>query len=625
MQLMKQAYLLLITLLSFGFSQAQIVDITDANFKDALVNDIIADFDGDGILDGDVDTNNDGEIQVSEAAAVLGLNVNKPNDIVVLERIESIVGIEAFINLESLKFDANKVSSFDLSLNLALTELSFISNQITLFIDLSDNVNLTKVHCGNFESTNADLSRNTFFGMDLSMNVNLVDFDSSNSEMYSLRLNLHPNLTSVNCKNGLLNNLNIKNGNNSQLTFLDATNNPNLTCVKVDDVNYANSEPQWVIDSSASFSFFCDGNDILSFPDANFKNTLLNENCVYLGGSQIPNSPADFNNDGQIDYSEASAINKITISTPEGIESLEGIENFPVLQSVNIRFNPVNNVGSNPYLRVLWVFDHPDIITIDVSQFPELRELYCYNNNISILDLSENQFLYRLNCTNNQLVALYEKNGKEQSGNYEFSENPNLEYICVDEDELDFFNTKISDYGLTNCFVNTYCSFVPGGNNYTIEGNNIFDSDLSGCDLSDIIYPNLKFNITDGTNIGSFISNSSGNYEILVSEGSNTMTPELANPEYFIVNPSSVTIDFPTDTSPYNQDFCITPNGTKNDLEIILIPLQLARPGFDTDYELVYKNKGNTTLSGMVTLDFQDDYMDSVSYTHLTLPTIYSV
>ncbi|MGB5418831.1 T9SS type A sorting domain-containing protein, partial [Algibacter sp.] len=68
-----------------------------------------------------------------------------------------------------------------------------------------------------------------------------------------------------------------------------------------------------------------------------------------------------------------------------------------------------------------------------------------------------------------------------------------------------------------------------------------------------------------------------------------------------------------TDTSPYTQDFCITPNGTHNDLDITILPIAAARPGFDTDYKLVFKNKGTTTLSGTVDLTFQDDVMDFVS------------
>ena len=58
------------------------------------------------------------------------------------------------------------------------------------------------------------------------------------------------------------------------------------------------------------------------------------------------------------------------------------------------------------------------------------------------------------------------------------------------------------------------------------------------------------------------------------------------------------------------QDFCIVPDGIHNDAEITFIPTTVARPGFDAEYRLVYKNKGNTTLSGDIVLNFADDILD---------------
>ena len=64
--------------------------------------------------------------------------------------------------------------------------------------------------------------------------------------------------------------------------------------------------------------------------------------------------------------------------------------------------------------------------------------------------------------------------------------------------------------------------------------------------------------------------------------------------------------------APFIQDFCITPIDTHKDLEITLIPLEVARPGFDTKYKLIYKNKGNVAQSGTVNLAFDDAVLDIV-------------
>ena len=60
---MKHFYIILLALLSITFTQAQIVNIPDANFKNTLVNTPCVDTNNDDIADVDADTNDDGEIQ----------------------------------------------------------------------------------------------------------------------------------------------------------------------------------------------------------------------------------------------------------------------------------------------------------------------------------------------------------------------------------------------------------------------------------------------------------------------------------------------------------------------------------------------------------------------------------
>ena len=91
---MKNLYILLITLFAFTISQAQIVNIPDVNFKSVLV------------LMG-VDTNNDGEIQVSEAESVISLSL--PTVYI----ITSLEGIESFTNLEVLELVNHNISILD--------------------------------------------------------------------------------------------------------------------------------------------------------------------------------------------------------------------------------------------------------------------------------------------------------------------------------------------------------------------------------------------------------------------------------------------------------------------------------------------------------------------------------
>src|SRR5690554_1427032 len=107
---MRNLYILLFLLFSTAL-HSQIVDIPDINFKNALIEE-------------GVDTNNDGEIQISEAEAVVLLNVNGRN-------ISSLEGIGSFVNIEELHCSSNQLTTLDMSLNINLQKLTCIYNQLT--------------------------------------------------------------------------------------------------------------------------------------------------------------------------------------------------------------------------------------------------------------------------------------------------------------------------------------------------------------------------------------------------------------------------------------------------------------------------------------------------------------
>ncbi|MCD0465192.1 T9SS type A sorting domain-containing protein [Flavobacterium sp. ENC] len=143
-----------------------------------------------------------------------------------------------------------------------------------------------------------------------------------------------------------------------------------------------------------------------------------------------------------------------------------------------------------------------------------------------------------------------------------------------------------------------------------VKGTNRLDADHNGCDINDISFAHLKMKISSGTNTTSFVGNSTGNYLFSLPKGTHTVTPVFQNPSYFTVDPSSFNVDFPAQASPFEGNFCITPNGVHSDLEITILPLVPARPGFDAKYKIVYTNKGNQKLSGTVSLTFMDAVLD---------------
>ena len=84
----------------------EIIYIADENFKHALVSTNSIDTTGDGEGDSDIDLNNDGEIQRSEANAIEGLIINFYD--LEINSFLDLTGIENFVNLNYLKMTGDR-------------------------------------------------------------------------------------------------------------------------------------------------------------------------------------------------------------------------------------------------------------------------------------------------------------------------------------------------------------------------------------------------------------------------------------------------------------------------------------------------------------------------------------
>nr|WP_315232397.1 T9SS type A sorting domain-containing protein [uncultured Flavobacterium sp.] len=289
--------------------------------------------------------------------------------------------------------------------------------------------------------------------------------------------------------------------------------------------------------------------------------------------------------------------------------NLSGLSN---LQNLECYSNLITSIDLSGLTNLLdFRCQSNKLTSLNLTSSTKIQYLYCGYNLLTNLDVSNLSSLSSLYCSNNLLNSLFLKNGNNEK-NLEFGNNPSLTYICADDTQIANIQAQILTNKMSSCNVNSYCSFTPGGIFYTIKGNNKLDSNNNGCDFLDIAVPNLKLKLLNGLISGDLMSNTSGNYSIPVQAGTHTITPIFENPTYFNVSPTSVSVTFPTQVSPFTQDFCVTANGTHPDLEIAILPLQPARPGFDAKYKIIYKNKGNTTQSGSVNFTFNDGVLDFV-------------
>jgi hypothetical protein len=391
------------------------------------------------------------------------------------------------------------------------------------------------------------------------------------------------------------------------------------------------------------FASFCNA-QIVTFPSSAFKSFLVNTTVQNLRAKNLLGNyfAIDANADGEIQVSEAAQVSYINISqnNGSGIYSLVGINEFPNLtyfscsdaslyeldihglqhiEFINVIYSGIDiaTLYDLPALKTLSIW-YNNLTELDVSNIPSLLSLNCYQNSLTSLDVSMLVNLNTLTCNNNDLVSLNMKNGKNQTiqnGLMQgYSGSPTLRFICVDESELTYVQNVVSFIeGNALVVINDYCTFVPGGEYFTVNGNSKIDFDASGCEASNTIYPNLKFIISNGINSGTFYSNQAGLYSYSVQAGSHTISPNIENPSYFNVSPTSFLTNFPNVLSPLVQNICLTPNGIHNDLEIVLIPISAARPGFDAKYKLIYTNKGTNAQSGTVNYTYDDGSIDFIS------------
>jgi hypothetical protein len=273
------------------FSIGQNVVIPDANFKNYLLS-VPA-----------INTNSDGEIQVSEASAYSGgIYAGYKN-------ISDLSGVEAFTGLKVLDCSNNNLNSLDVSYNTALTGLDCSSNNLTTLdvtyntalttlgcnnnlltgLTCTANPALTNLTCGNNQLTglnimnnsalislscennnlpNLNIANNTALvsltcannqlpGLFINNNTALKYLNCQNNQITSLYLQILPALKEIRCYNNQLTILDVKNGNNTNFTAFYAYNNPGLSCITVDNQAYSNTNWSSGKDASAVFSFDC--------------------------------------------------------------------------------------------------------------------------------------------------------------------------------------------------------------------------------------------------------------------------------------------------------------------------------------------------------------------------------
>jgi alpha-tubulin suppressor-like RCC1 family protein len=296
-------------------------------------------------------------------------------------------------NLDVLYLNANNFTSLDVSRYTSLKEFVCSTNELTE-IDISNNKALTYFHCQENKLTNIDVSNNTalasFFcyknelkSINVAQNKALTTLWCHVNKLTSLDVSKNTALTKLSSYGNNFMTMNVKNGNNKNLNIYTQgfTNNPNLTCIQVDDVAYSNANWADRKDATANYSSDC-VTSFVTIPDQNFEQKLIDLGIDTDGLN------------GKITATNISGITVLDLSN-SNISDLSGIENFTSLTYLDVSNN--------------------QLTSLNVSNNGLLETLNASSNQLTTLDLSENTKLTIVYVANNPLVSLNLRNGNNRN------------------------------------------------------------------------------------------------------------------------------------------------------------------------------------------------------------------
>src|SRR5690554_219201 len=316
--------LLFIIIGTTSWVNAQNVYIPDPMFKTILLGNT------------QINTNGDNEIQLSEAQAYTGAIYcynTGITDLTGIEAFPNIIMLHCGINqltvldlsnntvLEELYCYNNLFTSLDVSNNTALEVLSCFGNMFTALdvnnntairilgcsynqltaLDVSNNTVLEELYCYNNLLASLDVSNNSdleilscFYNqltvLDVDNNTALTGLWCDSNNLTALSINNLTNLIYLNCSDNQLVSLNVQNGNNFNFLDFNASGNPDLLCIQVDDVTW--STENWTsISTASSFSEDCDDllilNDLVLNTDISIYPNPFSEVVTITSGESV--------------------------------------------------------------------------------------------------------------------------------------------------------------------------------------------------------------------------------------------------------------------------------------------------------------------------------------------------
>ena len=442
-------------------SFSQDVNIPDPNFLNAVIQ-LGLDFNGDG------------KIQLDEAEQLTDLNIANRD-------INDLTGINAFVNLNSINVEANKIS--DLSyLNLpALKSLNCSANNLA---EINFNLvqGIDNLNCSGNEITVFDLSKlpmlsvlncsnNTITSLDFTDHFSIRAIDCSFNDLSEITLVNIPMITDINVSNNNLTGLELTGLNIEDLwsfgnldcsyNELTTLNLPELAIIYELDCSN-NSLGDLDLDNVQEISFIdCSYNELATI-DLSIE-LLMFLNCSHnklttlnlFGKTELYELDCSFNEIETIFLNDARDLvyltcnnNKIQLLDVSNLDLIEFI--FAAYNLINTYVSPIQgyitltelDLRSNQFVEFNSVDSPLDIVDLNLSESP----------NLEVINIKDGYYISTLTAV----------------------DCPQLKYICTDDSE---------EYNVTsgNVETNSLCTSGPSAYQKQVSGKCYSDMNNEGC------------------------------------------------------------------------------------------------------------------------------------------------
>jgi Leucine-rich repeat (LRR) protein len=260
-----------------------------------------------------------------------------------------------------------------------------------------------------------------------------------------------------------------------------------------------------------TFTFTTIYSQFTTIPDAKFEEKLIN-----IGLDDVI--------DGKVLTNNIDVIEDLDISSSQ-ISDLTGIEGFTNLINLDCSNNEliILDISNNIFIKNL-ICSNNNITNLDISYNTELQYISIEHNELTSLDTSKNKFIKGLFCSYNKITNLHVKNNKS------------LQYLSTSFNQLVSLDMSDNNY-LKSLLCNDNSLKSLNLNNNNNEFLDIFNSE-NNADLMCIQVDNKDFSNSSIY----WIKDATASYSTFCTTASSTSESLLKNISFFIFSDKKVKI-----------------------------------------------------------------------------------